>query len=487
MVLAAQAGILSPGVRVGGGAVFAIALVALGTWLHGRPGGRVGAIALAATGIAAAYIDVVGVTVVYEWVPAGSGLVIAALVASAGLTLARRWSSEHLGLLVLVPLIGLAPAVAGGITLLVVGFMLALSAASLPVQLGRDWIGLHAARIGAATIPLLLGMLVLDPRSQGMVPWLTAASGVAAILALVGAAVLLPGSRRPVGMALLTAAGMLPVLSLSVVADRVTSAVMAAALAAVMLGVVAAGSRLPGVTSGVRQVSTVLSAVSALIAVVVAFEGSVAAPILLAMSITVALAARGSWIARCAAMGFATIGTVYYLSYAAVESLLRVTEVEPGVAASTLITSLLLIVAAIVNVRAAVAHVHLDDDVKRILWAAAGLIAMYAVTMFTVTAGVLLGGGDSGFFTGHVVATVCWIGVAAGMLRYAVGLPRAERSVPIGGGMALTAAAVAKLFLFDLGTLDGIFRVIVFIVVGLLLLAMGAGYARVLAQQDQQV
>ena len=50
--------------------------------------------------------------------------------------------------------------------------------------------------------------------------------------------------------------------------------------------------------------------------------------------------------------------------------------------------------------------------------------------------------------------------------------------------MALVAAAVAKLFLFDLGTLDGIFRVVVFIAVGLVLLGMGTGYARLLAQQD---
>ncbi len=45
---------------------------------------------------------------------------------------------------------------------------------------------------------------------------------------------------------------------------------------------------------------------------------------------------------------------------------------------------------------------------------------------------------------------------------------------------------MAKLFLFDLGTLDGIFRVVVFIVVGLVLLGMGAGYARLLERQDQQ-
>ena len=52
--------------------------------------------------------------------------------------------------------------------------------------------------------------------------------------------------------------------------------------------------------------------------------------------------------------------------------------------------------------------------------------------------------------------------------------------------MALVTPAMAKLFLFDLGTLDGIFRVAVFIVTGLVLLGMGAGYARLLSQQDQQ-
>jgi hypothetical protein len=51
------------------------------------------------------------------------------------------------------------------------------------------------------------------------------------------------------------------------------------------------------------------------------------------------------------------------------------------------------------------------------------------------------------------------------------------------GVLALTAAATAKLFLFDLATLDRIFPVAAFIVVGLVLLSMGAGYARSLAQQ----
>ena len=110
---------------------------------------------------------------------------------------------------------------------------------------------------------------------------------------------------------------------------------------------------------------------------------------------------------------------------------------------------------------------------------------VYAITTFTVTAGVLIGGEGRGFFAGHMAATIWWIAMAAGMFIYAARMPRADRSLPIGGGLALVAAAMAKLLLFDLGTLDGIFRVVVFIVVGLVLLGTVAGYARLLEKQDQ--
>jgi hypothetical protein len=179
-----------------------MALVATAWWLSGRPGGRVGAIALAATGVAAAYIDVIAVTTIYHWVPAPLGLVIAAVVGGGGLTLARRWDSQHLGLLVLVPLIVLAPVVTDGITLLLVGFMLALTAASLPVQLGRTGSGctrrLAAARSrcslrwpGASTTAAICGS-----RARG-----TRCAGVA------GALIPLPRMVYRAAMAPLTAAG----------------------------------------------------------------------------------------------------------------------------------------------------------------------------------------------------------------------------------------------------------------------------------------
>lgn len=70
--------------------------------------------------------------------------------------------------------------------------------------------------------------------------------------------------------------------------------------------------------------------------------------------------------------------------------------------------------------------------------------------------------------------------VKAGATGYLV---KSASKAELGEAVRATLAATAKLFLFDLATLDGISRVATFIVVGLVLLGMGAGYARSLAQQ----
>ncbi|GAT11271.1 DUF2339 domain-containing protein [Mycolicibacterium novocastrense] len=478
LVLAAQAGLLRPEIRVAAGAALAGGLVGAGWWLYRRPGGRTGAVALTATGIAAAYMDVIALTTIYDWVSAPAGLVLAALIGGGGLTLARRWDSEQLGLLVLVPLLVLAPIVVGGVTLLLVAFMLALSAASLPVQIGKDWLWLHAARIAAGTLPLLVALLGVY-FADGRDPWLVGACGIAALLAIAAALILLPGTANKSAMAVLTAAGVLPVLSVALAVDRVVAALMAAALAAGLLAIVLISDRLPGVDGAVRRIWTVLSALSALTAVVVAFDGPIAGPVLLAMALVVATAGRQHAMAKAVSIGFAAVGAIYYLSWAPPHTLLWGTSTSAGVAASTLIASILLIAWSVTIVWA-------FDRRNSAWWAAAAVVAGYAVTTFAVTTGVLIGGTDSGFYAGHMAATICWIGLAAALFGYAARLGRADRSVPIAGGLALVAAAMAKLFLFDLGTLDGIFRVVVFIVVGLVLLGMGAGYARLLEKQDQQ-
>jgi hypothetical protein len=229
----------------------------------------------------------------------------------------------------------------------------------------------------------------------------------------------------------------------------------------------------------VRQIWAASSAISATVAVLVAFNGDVAAPVMLAMAIVVAVAARHEVMARWIALGLAVVGAAFYLSYAPPSALIYSSETSTATAISTLIASVLLIAFAVVIVWTL-------EEPDPAMWAIAAVVAAYAITTFTVTAGVLIGGEERGFFAGHMAATICWIVMAAALFVYAARIPRADRSMPLGGGLALVAAAMAKLFLFDLGTLDGIFRVAVFIVVGLILLGMGAGYARLLERQDQQ-
>lgn len=476
LVLAAQAGLLRPEIRVAGGGALAIALVAVSARLRARPGGRIGAIALAATGIATAYLDVIAVVTIYQWVPAPAGLMLAAVVGGAGLALARRWDSEQLALLVLVPLIGLAPALTRGVDLLLVSFMLALSAAALPVQLGKDWMWMHAARVAAPTLPLLLALMSLSRHDNASL--IGGACAVAALLAVASGLVLLPSSSNPAALALITAAGTLPVLASAFAVDHTLAAIMAAALATAMLAVALIGNH-PRI---VVQTWSVWSAISALIAVTVAFAGYIEAPVLLALAVVIAVAGRRDAVARWSAAGFAVIGTVLFYSYVPLRVLVRPTAIPTPIAVAALAASLLVITFAVVMTRTCVAAKR-DSDVNGLLIAAVSGVVVYAVTAFTVTAGVLVGGTAGGFLAGHMAATICWIAGAAALFVYALRLRDAERRTePITAGLALTGAATAKLFLFDLATLDGIFRVAAFIIVGLVLLGMGAGYARSLAR-----
>lgn len=481
LVLAAQAGLLRPEIRVAGGTALAAALVGIATRLRGRPGGRIGAIALAATGIATAYLDVIAVVTIYKWVPASVGLVLAAVVGGAGLALARRWDSEHLGLLVLVPLVGLAPVITHGVDLLLVSFMLALSAASLPVQLGKDWIWMHAARVAAPTLPLLLALISVSRHDN---TWLIGgACGVAALLAIAGGVILLPSTKNAAALALLTSLGTVPALSSAAGVDRALAAVLAAALAFGMLAAALIGSR-PRI---VTQIWSVWSAISALIAVTVAFAGYVESPMLLALAIVIAIVGRDDAVYRWIAAGFGAIGTVLFYSYAPLHTLVRATAVPTSVAVSTLAASLLVIAFGVVMTRACAGAKQRNSDIVGLAVAAAAALTIYAVTAFTVTAGVLVGGVSGGFLAGQMAATICWIGMAAALFVYALrhngGEPgKGSRAEAITAGLALTGAATAKLFLFDLATLDGIFRVGAFIIVGLVLLGMGTGYARSLAR-----
>ncbi|WJG12332.1 DUF2339 domain-containing protein [Gordonia sp. Swx-4] len=487
LVLAAQAGILRPEFRVAGGAMLATALVGTAIWLRRKPDGRIGAIATAATGIAAGYLDVLAATKIYEWLPIVAGLTVAGIVAAGGLVLAYRWRSEYLGLLVVVPLIVLGPMLTGGLDMTLIAFMVVLAAASAWVQWGRDWIWLHTVRLAAPTIPLtVVGLAALGGTSTTNTGFQFAGAAlVVIVLGFAGALVAMPTTRFRELFAGLASATTIPVLFAGAVLDTAGAVALQAAVAVLVIGVAVTCSavrtehfELPDV---VAQIWTATSLVVLFVAILVCFDGTVAVSAVLGLATVTALVAR-AWSATSLVL-LAGSTVIWGIGFAALLDdmppyvLAQARLVEDNASLSILVGSML---AAVGAIAIAVGWTRLTaGDLARVAYAAAGVVVVYAVTAISVNAGVLFAGAD-GFLGGHVVATTCWVVLAGAALAFARRHTGNERTAAVTGGLVLVAAAMAKLFLFDLATLDGIFRVLVFIVTGLILLGLGAWYARAL-------
>jgi len=113
-------------------------------------------------------------------------------------------------------------------------------------------------------------------------------------------------------------------------------------------------------------------------------------------------------------------------------------------------------------------------------WVPAGLLALYGSTATLLAVGLLISPDRDGFLLGHVFVTVSWTIVALVLLL------RGVESVPFRvAGLSLVVAALAKLVLFDLASLDGMARVMAFLVAGLVLLAAGAWYAKLVAARTR--
>ncbi|MDL9948450.1 DUF2339 domain-containing protein [Gordonia sp. ABSL11-1] len=507
LVLAAQAGVLRPEFRVAGGAILAGGLIGAAAWLRRRADGRTGAVALAATGVAAAYLDVLAATRIYGWLPIVAGLTVAAVVAGGGLAIARLWDSEALGLLVVVPLIVLAPVLTDGLDLVLIAFMIVLAAAGLGVQIGRDWIWLHAVRMAAPVVPLtLIAVFTSITSSDTGSAWqYSLAVSLTLVLALGSAVILLPNSTHGVAHAVIVVCSTIPVLASGAVVDRVTAAGIAGASAALVLAVVGLCRDRRGFSPVVRQVLAALAAVLLLIATAVAFDADVAVPVILGLSAIGATAARSAFTQSRSTgprstrsrstlapvwLGSSIMFWLFGLQGLLTDAPIRVLSDADATAAAAsptiLISGLLLAAAAVVIARAVTQMIGTAPElawVGRLASSVAAVTVIYAVALVSVVVGVLIGG-DRGFLAGHVATTICWMALATTALLYARRMHGPSRNAAVTGGLALVAAAMAKLFLFDLATLDGIFRVVVFIVVGLSLLALGSWYAKILGRDE---
>ncbi|MGN2635289.1 DUF2339 domain-containing protein [Nocardia takedensis] len=495
LVLAAQAGIFGPVPRVLAGAVFSAALVGAGVRVAGRSGGRVGGIALTATGIAGAYLDVVAVTALYHWLHPVLGLAVALGVAAGGVALAMKWQSQPLAVLVVAGVALLSPGVSSGLVLL--GFLIVLQLVCLPVHWARDWPVLHVVRTVpamAAALALIL-LATLDSVEGAQIHQLLAGCVAIAAVGVVGTLVVVRRRANDLTATVSLAMSLTPLLVVPVLYDRMPANLVAGVTAAVLLALgaqyLAPRTRefvgIPGHTATVAAVAGSFALLELCFGVTDA-RTAPAALLLVAIGYLAVAGQRRSGVAAILGAGFGLLGGMGFLSHASPENLAVQRLAQEQLDLSTVLAAVVLVAAVAVAMWSArsVPSLSAGGSEQSVLWIGASAVGLYALTAATVSLGVVSGAAD-GFVLGHSVATILWMVAATGALFY--GLRNLATSpsvakVALGSGLLVTAAALAKLFLFDLATLDGLVRVAAFLVVGVLLLVAGTRYARAFAEAN---
>lgn len=483
LILAIQRGYLGPLPRVLLGAGLGLVLTGIGAWLHRNPTARTGAYALAATGVAVLYLAVVASTTLYDFLPPWGGLLTGLAVTAGGIALAGRWNSELFAVFVVVCCAVSAPIITEGFDRLLLAFLLVLLLGTTPVQLVRRWSGLLLA---AGIPPVVVCLITIGLHEQDRDPATTAilagvTSGIVILLAT-ATALLRPDDEFTLVMLVLAA---VPGLLAAIMLPRVGAAVLPAAVGVVLLGVWVL-SYVVTLPKAFALTAGGLASLAFLQATATAFDGDARAIAFLAEGlILTAVAVRLRLPAALVPAGlFALVGYILGLVFAARPELLvqpRRGGTDVATAVSLGVTGLLYALVAITFCWAVFRlEVLADGEHAPHGWVPAGLLALYGSTATLLSVGLLVSPDRDGFLLGHVFVTVSWT-VAALVL-----LLRGIDSVPLRvAGLSLVVAALAKLVLFDLSSLDGMARVAAFLVAGLVLLAAGARYARLVATRTR--
>ncbi|OXM70335.1 DUF2339 domain-containing protein [Amycolatopsis vastitatis] len=476
LVLAVQRGWLGPLPRVLVGAGFGLALTGTGLWLHRKPAGRTGAFALAATGIATLYLDVVAATTLYEFLPVLAGLAAGLAVAAAGLLVAVRWESSLLASAVVVGCVVCAPMIVRGFTPELVTFLLMVQLATTPVQLRRDWPSLTLA----AGVPPLFASVISTAVLGGGGSWANTAAAAGAGVAGVTLALIVLRRREndPAALSLLATA-VVPTLVAALLLPKAQSVPITAGAGVVLLAVWAARRWWPGLAG---HLAGPAGALAILQATVTQFDGPARAGVLLgeALLLVVAAVAGRNRVALAAALGFASVGGLIGVFFDVTPALLVVPRARPvaELAGALAVAALILAVSVALPWAAARLEVFRGPAHDLPVWLLAGVSALYGAAGVVLCGSLLAVPDRAGFLLGHALITVSWTIAALVLLL---------RGIDVAGlrvtGLVLVGAAVLKLVLFDLSALDGLARVGAFLGAGLVLLAAGTRYARRVASR----
>lgn len=477
LVLAAQAGLLRPEVRVAGGALLAAALVGAGLRIGREAVKRTAAAALVATGIAAALFCVLAAVNIYHWLPVIAALVLTGLIAAGGFVVAGLWDSQALGVTVGIGLIAFAPFLTHGVTLTLVVFLLVYAAATLAVQFGRDWPVLFTVNTVATAAPLAVVAALAD---RAEATEFAVAASVCFLLAVGSAVALLRTSGIPVVVSLIGLIPLLPLVGGSTVLGATTTAILLGAAAALLALLTLLGPALPGADLGVRMVWLTGAVATTVVAIGVAGRANGLTLGLLAIALLLALASQYTEEMATTLRILATVALGIGLLALAGPGLIQLVDAS---ALSTgrrvvVVIGALLAMAALAVLTRSWTQGRTDSD-RNTFVVSASVVGLVLFNVLCVAVGALASGGSlTGFRAGHMCATIGFVVVGAVALLWARRLRGSSRTLVLTAGLIVLGVAVGKLFLFDLAALAGIFRVIAFIVVGLVLLGLGVAYAQ---------
>jgi hypothetical protein len=336
----------------------------------------------------------------------------------------------------------------------------------------------------AAAGPFLYGTLV-----GGAVGVADRTPVIAVVLAALatGLGTAVPASRRGlrvVPVAVVLGAAPAPLLVTAVEIDHWGGAGLAA-VAVVGLAAVAFAP----VDRVLRVVATAGAAVALFVATQLALDGAAVTLVVLgeALVATVAAAVLRSRVLLAIGAAFGLLATLAAVTRdAPLEALLEFpSEPYAGVSTTAEITAagvalLVLVLAVALLVAGGRVGLVRPDATTAPLWVPVGLVGLYGTTSLVVTLALLVAPDRAGFTAGHALVTVSW--TVAALVLLARGISRPALRV---AGMVLVGAAVLKLVLFDLVALDGLARVAAFLGAGLVLLAAGTRYARMVAEAGE--
>jgi uncharacterized membrane protein len=475
LVLASQRGWLGPLPRVLVGAGFGLALIGTGVWLHRNPTGRTGAFALVATGIAALFLDTIAATTLYEYLPALAGLAIGLVVTVGGLLLAARWESSLLATAVVVGCAVCAPMITKGFNPELVTFLLVVQVATTPVQLRREWSSVALA----AGIPPLLASVFSTALTGPRGSWTNTAVALAAGLIGIALALVVVRRRTDNGALTLLAFAAAPALFAALLLPKSQAVLVSGGVAVALFGLWLTGRWWPGHAGALAGVAGLVALFQT---TVTQFNGSACAAVLLGEAILVALVAlwTRSKVALLAALGFSIIGVFFAWAGDFPPALLLLFRARTSgeLAGACAVAALLLVVSVGLPWVASRLGMLGESSENAAPWLFAGLAALYGAAGLVLSASLLVMPGRSGFLLGHVLITVSWTVAALVLLVRGIDVVALRVS-----GLVLVGAAVLKLVLFDLATLDGMARVAAFLCAGLVLLAAGTRYARLVASR----